>query len=55
MKNVKWVIVLMIVVLLVLSAIKASTMTIISEHTVECAFFTGSLYIIVYQILQEME
>ena len=53
MKNIKWVIVLMIVVLLVLSAIEASTMIIISEHTVGWAFFTGSLYMVVYQILQD--
>lgn len=53
MKNVKWVIVLMIIVWLVLSAIEASTMTIISEHIVGWAFLTGSLYMIVYQILQD--
>lgn len=52
MKNVKWVIVLIVAGLLVLSVIESSTIVIIKEHAVGWAFLTGAIFQTIYLILQ---
>lgn len=52
MKNVKWVVVLIVVGLLVLSVIESSTIAIIGKHAVGWAFLTGAIFQTIYLILQ---
>lgn len=52
MKNVKWVIMLIVSGLLVLSIIESSTIAIIGEHAVGWAFLTGAIFQTIYLELQ---